>query len=460
LNRDTLLNGPVARTLATLAWPVLVVLAVQTLVGVAETWFVSRLGTSAVAGVALVFPLFMLMTMMSNGGIGGGVSSAVARALGAGRKHDADALVVHGLAIAVVFGALFSIGAWVGGPYLYRWLGATDETLANALLYSNVTFAAAIPAWITNVFAATLRGSGNVRVPAAISMIGAAGTLLVSPLLIFGWGIIPGFGVAGAGMAMILFNTAAALLLAGYLRSGLAPIRLHYAKLHRRLFREILRVGLLSAIGTIVANLTVVLTTGFVGTFGRDAIAGFGLAARLDYLLIPLMFALGTASITMVGISMGAGRLQRARHIAWTSAMGSMAITGSIGLVAAVWPEAWMHLFSRDDEVVRVGCAYLVRVAPFYAFSGLGMALYFASQGAGRVVWPFSVGVVRLALVVGAAAYWINGMHGSITGLFWIVAASLVVFGGLNALGMATGLSWGVKPVPAVPPELQPQRPG
>ncbi|HWH40636.1 MAG TPA: hypothetical protein VNU21_12405, partial [Usitatibacter sp.] len=123
-----------------------------------------------------------------------------------------------------------------------------------------------------------------------------------------------------------------------------------------------------------------------------------------------------------------------------------------------VWPQAWMHIFSHEEEVVRVGCAYLVRVAPFYAFSGLGMALYFASQGAGRVVWPFSVGVVRLVLVVGAASYWINAMHGSITGLFWIVAASLVVFGALNAVGMATGLSWGVKPVAVVPPELQPQR--
>jgi putative MATE family efflux protein len=445
LDREALLTAPVPRTLAALAWPVLVVLAVQTLVGVAETWFVSRLGTSAVAGVALVFPLFMLMTMMSNGGIGGGVSSAIARALGGGNKADADALVVHGLVIAFVFGALFSIGAWLGGPHLYRWLGASDDTLANALLYSNVTFGAAIPAWITNVLASTLRGAGNVTVPARISIIGAACTLLLSPLLIFGWGRIPGFGVAGAGMAMILFNTAAAGLLWMYLQSGLAPVRLHRARIEWRLFKMILRVGLLSAIGTIVANLTVVITTGFVGTFGRDAIAGYGLASRLDYLLIPLLFAIGTASVTMVGTNIGAGRIERARHIAWTAAGASMLITGAIGLAAAVFPGGWMHFFSDEEEVVHVGTDYLRRVAPFYTFTGLGMALYFASQGAGRVVWPFGVGVVRLAIVVVAASYWINAVHGSHTGLFWIVAVSQLVFGGLNALGMATGWSWGVK---------------
>src|SRR6266704_2461767 len=116
MSRAALLKGPIARQLLGLAWPVLVVLALQTFVGVAETWFVSFLGTDALAGVALVFPLFMLMTMMSNGGIGGGVSFAVARALGAGRGADAQALVLHAVVIAVAFGAVFTIGAWAGGP--------------------------------------------------------------------------------------------------------------------------------------------------------------------------------------------------------------------------------------------------------------------------------------------------------------------------------------------------------
>src|SRR5258708_10524508 len=101
MNRAELLEGPIAPTLLRLATPVLVVLAVQTAVGVAETWFVSFLGTSAIAGVALVFPLFMLMTMMSNGGMGGGVSSAVARAIGAGRGRDAAPLGPHAVGIPI-----------------------------------------------------------------------------------------------------------------------------------------------------------------------------------------------------------------------------------------------------------------------------------------------------------------------------------------------------------------------
>src|SRR5438270_515815 len=129
MTRVALLEGPIARTLFELAWPVLAVLALQTFVGVAETYFVSFLGTSAIAGVALVFPLFMLMTMMSNGGIGGGVSSAVARALGAGRRDDADALVWHSIVLAAGLGVIFTAAAMAGGPALYRAMGGTGPVL-------------------------------------------------------------------------------------------------------------------------------------------------------------------------------------------------------------------------------------------------------------------------------------------------------------------------------------------
>src|SRR6266581_548729 len=315
-NRATLLEGPIAKQLLALSWPVLVVLALQTFVGVAETYFVSFLGTDALAGVALVFPVFMLM---SNGGIGGGVSSAVARAIGAGRRHDAQALAMHAVVVGSVFGAIFTIGVWAGGPALFTLMGGQGDTLANALLYANVLFLAAIPGWISNLLASALRGAGDVRVPAIITAAGAVITLALSPLFIFGWGWVPRMGVAGAGLALICFNVGSVLVLALYMRSSRSPIRLAQARLEWRLFEDILKVGLLSAIGTVVANLTVVLTTGLVGAYGRDAIAGYGLASRLDYILIPLLFALGTASVTMVGTNVGAGRQARARKIAWTA---------------------------------------------------------------------------------------------------------------------------------------------
>ena len=439
MNREAILRGPIARGILSLAGPVFAVLALQTFVGVAETYFVSALGTAAIAGVSLVVPLAMLMVMMSNGGIGGGVSSAVARAFGSGRREDANALVMHAVVIATAFGALFSLGAWLGGPALFARMGARGETLANAVLYSNLVFLAAIPAWITNLLGSALRGAGNVRVPAIVTAAGAMVTLALSPLLIFGWGWVPRLGVAGAGVAIIVFSVAAMIVLAMYMRSPASPVRLSGTRLEGRLFADILRVGIPSALGAIVSNASVVITAGLVGAYGRDAIAGYGIASRLDYLLIPLVFALGTASVTMVGMNIGAGQRPRARRIAWTGAAIASALTGAIGLAAAIAPLAWMRLFSGEGLVIAAGTAYLARVGPLYVFLGAGMALFFASQGAGRMGWPIAGSLVRLAIVAGIGGFW----AGSLEVLYWTVAASYVAFGAINIFAMASGLGWG-----------------
>lgn len=451
---ETLLRGPIAPRLLRLAWPILVVLAVQTLVGVAETYFVGFLGTAAITGVALVFPLLMLMTMMSNGGIGGGVSSAMARAIGAGRRHDADALVWHAVVIAVVFGGLFTFGALACGPMLFRSLGGEGDALANALVYSNLVFGIAIPIWVANLLASALRGAGNVKVPAALTAAGAVLTLLVSPPLILGWGPVPRLGIAGAGYAMVFYYVVATIAFIAFMRSRATPVRLTIVRIEWRLLKEILGVGILSALGTLLTNATVVLCTGLVGTFGVTAIAGYGMASRLDYLLIPLMFALGTASVTMVGINVGAGELARARRIAWMAAALSAAAAGLIGLAAALAPELWMSLFSRDAEVIAAGVSYLHRVAPFYGFLGLAMALYFAGQGAGKVLWPLIASLMRMLLATVGGWYWVAMDHGSITGLYWLIAASLSLFGIVNAIAFATGLSWKQRRPSAPPREL------
>src|SRR5436190_23152472 len=125
-----LLEAPIAPTLLRLAIPNVVTTLVQASTGLIETYFIGKLGTDALAGVALVFPGVMLMQMMSAGAMGGGVSSAIARALGSGRSDDADATILHALIIAVGFGAFFTIAVIVAGPWLYAALGGRSNSLA------------------------------------------------------------------------------------------------------------------------------------------------------------------------------------------------------------------------------------------------------------------------------------------------------------------------------------------
>jgi putative MATE family efflux protein len=428
-----LLDGAIAPTLLRLALPTVIVLVVQTAVGVAETYFISFLGTEALAGVTLVFPILMLMQMMSNGGIGGGVSSAIARSIGANRRSDADAHVWHAVVLATAFGLVFSIAAILLGPLLYRAMGATGSVLSAALTYSGIAFAGSVPIWITALLSAALRGAGNVKVPAIVIVGGAIIMLALSPPLIFGWGPIPPLGVAGGGVAVVAYYLVAAVVLAFYLRSARSPLKLNIVPLERRLFKDILGVGLPSAVGTVQVNLTVTLVTAAVGHFGTDAIAGFGIASRLDYLQIPIIFGLGTAIVTMVGINMGASQFDRARRIAWIGAGVAFVVTQAIGTAAAFFPNIWMALFTSDPAVQKMGALYLQMVAPAYGAVGLGLALYFASQGTRRVLLPVLAGTVRM--IVAAFIGWSAVMFYSadIGTLFQIVAVGSVIYGVLTA---------------------------
>lgn len=426
------LAGPIMPTMLRLAVPTILVLVVQTLVGVAETYFISFLGTDAFAGVTLVFPILMLMQMMSNGGIGGGVASAVARALGANRRADADALVWHAIILACGFGVLFTLAALLFGREIYQAMGGTDATLVAALTYSGIVFAGSVPIWITALLSSALRGAGNVAVPASVIISGAVILVPLSPALIFGWGIFPQLGVAGGGVAVVIYYIAAALTLILYLRSPRSLLKLRIVPLHFRLFKDILGVGLLAALGTIQVNLTVTFVTAAVGGFGAAAIAGYGIASRIDYLQIPVIFGLGTAMVTMVGINVGAGRMARARRIAWTGALLAFATTATVGVIAAIFPQAWMSLFSADPQVQELGALYLRHVAPTYGFVGLGLALYFASQGAKQVLFPVLAGTVRMvvaAFIGWASVTWFGA--GAAT-LFQIVALSSVAYGALT----------------------------
>ena len=183
-----LLDGPIVPTLLRLAAPNVVVMTVQVAVTAGEAYFLGWLGADALAGVSLTFPLIMLMQTMSAGGMGGGVSAAVARALGAGRRRDADALGFHALLIATVMGAGFTGALVLGGPALYRAMGGTGGALAAALAYSNIVFGGAIAVWLFNTLASIVRGTGNMLLPASVVVGGAVLTLGLSPALIFGWG--------------------------------------------------------------------------------------------------------------------------------------------------------------------------------------------------------------------------------------------------------------------------------
>jgi putative MATE family efflux protein len=426
---------PIFSSIARLSAPGLALAAFQTAVSIADTHFVGRLGTEPLAGLALVFPLVMLLQMASAGAMGGGVSSAIARARGGGNQAAARRLVVHALVIALAAGLLFTLVFLLVGRPLYALLGGGGDTLAQAIAYSDILFGGAVLVWLANTFAATLRGGGSTAIPAAALAVAALVQIPLSGALTLGWGPFPALGIRGAALAYAASFGVAAVIMGASVWAGALRPREGDWRLEWRLFREILRVGALSSISALQTVAAAIILTGCVGSFGTAALAGYGVGVRLELLQVPIVFAIGQALVILVGTHIGAGEAPRARRIAWAGTLAAVAVCLAIGCAAALQPALWVSLFSSDAGVHDAGSLYLRIVAPFYAFFGAGMALYFAAQGAGRVGLPILAGTARLVAVAagglfvvwsGAPLYW----------LFAVIACGMVLFGGIAAVGV------------------------
>ncbi len=440
-NVEQLLTGPIGGTLWRLAAPNMAGFLISSGVTVAEIWYVGQLGIHSLAGLALGFPMYMLMMMLSAGAVGGAIAAAVARAVGAGENWRAEALAWHALVIALVAGGLFTLVFLTFGPTIYAALGGGGETLAAVLAYSDIIFAGCLIVWMFNTFASLLRGAGDMKAPALAMLLTAAVQVPLSGALSLGWGPFPLLGIAGVAWGALIAMAVATVVLGLRLISGRSGLRLRFAamRLQRGLFRDILRVGLVAAANPLLTVATVILLSGLVSRYGDAALAGFGIGARLEFVLIPIVFGIGAALIAMVGTNIGAGQLTRAHRVGWTGGAAATVIAGAIGTATAVWPDAWAGILTQDAAVFAAGAAYLGIVAPFYAFFGLGLSLYFASQGAGAVFWPVAAGAGRLLVAVGGGALAVGWLDAGYDGLLGFVAAGMVVYGLGTALSILLG---------------------
>ena len=430
-----ILTAPILPTLARLTLPVIVVILAQNFVTVLEAYWVSQLGTQAIAAVSLVLPLVLLMGAMSGGGIGGGVAAAIARAKGAGDQARANELLWHAMLIAIGFGILFTAAALLGGPLLYAALGARGGTLDQALAFSGWIFGGSVIFWMVNLIGSALRAAGEVKLPAIVSLGGAALLVPLSPLLIFGWGPLPALGIAGAGIATLIYYTGSLIIYVRWLRRGNGPLHLHWHPARAQPVRAIMGVGLVSALGTVLSSVTLLAITGSVGQYGVQALAGYGIASRVDNLMIPLLFAVGTGVLTMVSAATGAGLHDRAWSV--TKLAGTLGFFGSalISAFLLIAPGLWLDRFTSDPQVFAAGHLWFQIAGPFYCFFGMGLMLYFAAQGLGQMRGALAAGISRLIITAGGAA-WMAAQSAPVAGIYAAAATGTLVFGLVNALAV------------------------
>jgi len=440
--KNPLLDGPIVRTLLRLSAPNVVALSAGTCVVVAETSYIGRLGTEALAAMALVFPFVMLTMTMSGGAMGGGVSSAIARALGAGDTARASTLAAHALMIGCCFGLLFTVGMVLFGADLLATLGGRGNVLAQAVGYTQIFFGAALVPWLMNTLAAILRGTGNMKLPSMIILNSAMCQIILGGILGLGLGPVPQFGMRGVAAGTVIAYVIGTSIMAWYLFSGRARINpAQRFRIERRMFVDILKVGIIACFSPLQSVLTITIFTHMLARFGNEVLAGYGVGARLEFMLTSLAFAVGIASVPMIGMAIGAGRVSRARRITWVAGGISFFAVGIIGTFLAIHPDLWVNLFTDDPGVRAASQQYLATAAPMYAFLGLATSMYFSSQGAAKVLGPVLAQTARL-LFIGIGGWWLTARGASSMSFFRLAAASLFVLGVLSAASVIWS-KWG-----------------
>jgi putative MATE family efflux protein len=458
--RNALLDRPILPTLLWLAWPNVIALSASTCVVIAETSYIGRLGVESLAAMALVFPCVILTMTMSGGAMGGGVASAIARALGAGDRERASTLAAHALLIGVCFGLTFMLGMLMFGPRLLQLLGGRGNVLAQAIAYVQIFFGGAVLPWLMNTMAGVLRGTGNMKLPSLMMLSSAVCQIILGGTLGLGLGPIPQFGMRGVAAGSLTAYAISISIMSWYLFSGRARVvpKIWGLRIQWAMLFDILKVGAISCFSPLQSVLTISIFTHMLAGFGTAILAGYGIGARLEFLLTSVSFAVGIASVPMIGMAIGAERIARARKIAWTAGMVSFIAVGAIATFIAIFPDLWVNLFTRDAGVRAASHQYLSTAAPMYAFIGLASSMYFSSQGAAKVVGPVLAQTARL-LFIGTGGWWLSTHDATAQNFFALAAASMVVLGVLSCASVIL-TRWGPKrgPVPAGRPVLSQAR--
>ena len=433
-----MLTEPPLRLLLQMTAPNTLAFTLQACVNLAEIYMVGRLGTEALAAIALVFPLLILVQTMSGGPLGGAITASIARALGHGDRDNAERLVWHAIYGAIIGAAAFFILFVLFGRQLLILLGGGGVILDMAMSYCWVLFSAGLILWLGSTLGAAYRGAGDMAFPAKLMILSATLQVPLTAILVFGLFGAPALGVTGAAVSSVTVGAIMVTALLVELLRGQRAIGLHMRQRgwRRELASDILKVARPASLNPLMNVATILGLTALVGQFGTQALAGYGIGTRIEFVMLPVIFAFGTALTTIVGTNIGAGNYDRAELAGRYGMTSAALICGTVGGFLALFPNLWIPIFTDDAGTFEVARSYIRIVGPAYAFLGIGLVLYFASQGAGTMTWPIRAQILRFAISVGGAFFLVNYLGYGLNAVFIVTVIALALYAGIISIAV------------------------
>ncbi len=436
---EDLTEGSVLQRVIALAWPTAVAMSMQTGFNIADAYFVGQIGPQSIAAVSMVFPVVFLMFALG-AGVGVGTTSVIARSLGRRDREHAEEAARQSFILFALVAALITVTGLLLQRPLFHLMGADDALVEHTVGYSTWIFAGSTFMFFFFSGASILRGEGDMKTPMVGIGLSVVLNVVLDPLLIFGPGPFPEFGLPGAAIATVISRAVGCVFLIGYLFRGDVHVRVRLRGLapRGRVIWQILQVGLPTGARQVLLSVGFMALIRIVARFGSDAVAAYGLGVRLNQVAILPCLGIATAVITLVGQNVGAGKTDRASETTWKASLCAMVAMEAIGVTFFLFPRFLMGIFTDDAQVIRYGSSLLRIVSLTHMFTGLGIVIAAAFQGAGRALPALALTLLRLLIIAVPLALLLSHFYG-VRGVWMAIAAAAVLSGIASAAWFRAG---------------------
>ena len=431
-NRVPMTEGPIGKSITSLMFPMMMGMIALFSYNIADTYFVGQLGTLELAAISFTFPVGFIVGAVTMG-FGIGTASVCARLFGAKKLEDVERVAVHAMLLGLVAGScVLTLGLLTIDP-LFTLLGADETTLPIIRRYISIYYWGGIFLVVPMINNSVLRASGNAKTPAMIMTIAAVLNIILDPILIFGLFGMPRLEVEGAAIATVLANalTMVASILAIVYQEKLVTFRHLWPSLIIDSWRRILHVGLPSMASSLIAPMTTAFITYQVAQFGQEAVAGFGVASRIEGVALMALMALSAAVTPVVGQNFGALKFDRVQAgVNWCyrfSLIYGLSVAALLALVSPYITGAF------TDNETAIGTATLhMRIVPIsYIALGCAMTVNSAFNAIGKPMPAMFISMTRTILVYAPLAFLFAKLFG-LVGVFAAACTANFIAGGLG----------------------------
>lgn len=445
-----LTQGPILPKVISLTGPLMVVAILNSTLNLVDMFWVGKLGSDAIAAVAVSGTIMMVLFAVLIG-ITRGTVALVSRYVGAKDAKNADAVASQSITFGVIIALLITLLGLLFTKQLFLILGVSPEVLKAGIGYLRIILMGSITMVLLSFGSAILQAEGDTITPMKFLVVANLINFILDPVLIFGLGV-PRMNTSGAALATVLSQAVPAFLVLMLLSKRRSKVHIHLSQLKLKLtfLKEIIKIGLPASLQMFFRSIMGVVLMGIVATFGTAAVAAYGIGMRLQMIVLMPAFAFGGSAATLVGQNLGAEQPKRAQRSAWTATILDIIIMILVAILFFIFAPHIVGFFVKDEKVISLGTQFLRVTAPFYLFMPLGIVLGQALAGAGDTFFPMLITLLSLwGFQIPMALYLSQSIHWGINGIWWTNAFASVLHGLLIMSWFETG-RWKKRKIPSV----------